>query len=222
MASSASDGTVPSPNIWHNTDLYELENRCADPDRNIESAIREIYDWSGRDVLDLGCGTGHAVNLMAREFPASTFEGLDIADAAIADADAERVAMDLPNAAFAVADAARLAPDRPYDVITAFDAIHDQAAPEEVLRRVRLAPGGVFVMVDAKFATRLEDNLDNPYAPLTYGISLLFCVPTSIATGGTGLGALWGQELAHEMLAAAGFADVRVLDSPRPQNCIYA
>jgi 2-polyprenyl-3-methyl-5-hydroxy-6-metoxy-1,4-benzoquinol methylase len=178
---------------------------------------------AGVRVLDLGCGTGHAVNVMAREFPRSTFDGFDIATAAIAEAEAERDAMRLPNAAFTVADAAELDPGRPYDVIAAFDAIHDQAAPEAVLRRVygALAPGGVFVMVDTKFATRLEDNLRNPYAPLSYGISLLFCVPTSVATGGTGLGAMWGQELALEMLAGAGLTDVQVLDSPRPQNCIY-
>ena len=51
-------GTVPSPNIWHHTAVYEVENRAADPDRRIESAIRARLDWSGRDVLDLGCGTG--------------------------------------------------------------------------------------------------------------------------------------------------------------------
>jgi SAM-dependent methyltransferase len=178
---------------------------------------------AGARVLDLGCGTGHAVNVMARAFPRSTFDGLDIATAAIADAEAERAALGLANAAFAVGDAADLDPGRPYDVITAFDAIHDQAAPEVVLRGVRnaLAPDGVFVMIDTKFATRLEDNIGNPYAPLSYGISLLFCVPTSIATGGSGLGAMWGQERAREMLAEAGFGDVQVLDTPRPQNCMY-
>jgi 2-polyprenyl-3-methyl-5-hydroxy-6-metoxy-1,4-benzoquinol methylase len=177
----------------------------------------------GARVLDLGCGTGHAVNVMARAFPRSSFDGLDIATAAIADAEAERAALGLTNAAFAVADAAELAPERPYDVITAFDAIHDQAAPQTVLRRIRdaLDPDGVFVMIDTNFATRLEDNVDNPYAPLSYGISLLFCVPTSIATGGSGLGAMWGRERAREMLADAGFTDVQVLDTPRPQNCMY-
>ena len=179
---------------------------------------------SGVRVLDLGCGTGHAVNVMAREFPRSTFEGLDIAADAIAGAEAERAALGLSNATFAVSDAAALAPGEPYDVITAFDAIHDQAAPEVVLGRIRdaLAPDGVFLMVDTKFATRLEDNAGNPHAPLSYGISLLFCVPTSIATGGTGLGAMWGQERAREMLADAGFTDVEVFDTPRPQNCMYA
>jgi SAM-dependent methyltransferase len=178
---------------------------------------------AGVRVLDLGCGTGHAVNVMARAFPRSTFDGLDLATDAIADAEAERAARGLDNVAFAVADAAELAPGEPYDVITAFDAVHDQAAPDVVLRRIHdaLAPDGVFLMVDTKFATRLEDNVGNPYAPLSYGTSLLFCVPTSIATGGSGLGAMWGQERAREMLADAGFTDVEVLDTPRPQNCMY-
>jgi SAM-dependent methyltransferase len=52
------DGVVPSPNIWQHPETYELENRAADPDGVLESAMRGIADWSGRDVLDLGCGTG--------------------------------------------------------------------------------------------------------------------------------------------------------------------
>ncbi|MFC4942007.1 class I SAM-dependent methyltransferase [Pseudonocardia sp. GCM10023141] len=179
---------------------------------------------AGARVLDLGCGTGHAINLMAQAFPASEFVGLDIATEAIALGEAERAAMALPNARFVVGDAAELAADPPFDVITTFDAVHDQRSPAAVLERVRgaLAPDGVFVMVDAKFSSRLENNIGNPHAPLCYGISLLFCLPTSLADGeGAGLGAMWGQELACEMLAAAGFDDVQVIDSPRAQNCTY-
>lgn len=51
-------GVVPSPNIWHHPDLYELENRSVDPDGVIEAAMREIADWRARDVLDVGCGAG--------------------------------------------------------------------------------------------------------------------------------------------------------------------
>jgi len=49
---------VPSPNIWHHTATYELENRAADPGQAIEAAMRSVADWSGRRFLDLGCGTG--------------------------------------------------------------------------------------------------------------------------------------------------------------------
>ena len=52
--------TAPSrsPNIWHHTATYELENRAADPEHHIESAMRGLATWSGRTFLDLGCGTG--------------------------------------------------------------------------------------------------------------------------------------------------------------------
>jgi SAM-dependent methyltransferase len=53
-----SDGAVPSPNIWNAPETYELENRAADPERRVESAMRAVHDWAGSDVLDLGCGTG--------------------------------------------------------------------------------------------------------------------------------------------------------------------
>ena len=110
-----------------------------------------------------------------------------------------------------------------FDVITAFDAVHDQRSPQEVLRRVRaaLAPGGVFVMVDAKFSSHLAANVGNPLAALCYAISLLYCTPVGLGGGGAGLGAMWGTELARQMLAQAGFSQVQMLDSPRPQNCIF-
>jgi ubiquinone/menaquinone biosynthesis C-methylase UbiE len=51
-------GVVPSPNIWDHPETYELENRGVDRDGVIEAAMREVSDWVGRDVLDIGCGTG--------------------------------------------------------------------------------------------------------------------------------------------------------------------
>jgi hypothetical protein len=102
--------------------------------------------------------------------------------------------------------------------------VHDQHSPQQVLRRVRaaLAPGGLFVMVDAKFSSDLAGNIGHPLAALCYAISVLYCTPVSLAGGGAGLGAMWGTERARQMLAEAGFGQVEVLDSPRPQNCIYA
>ncbi len=51
-------GVRPSPNIWHHPEIYELENRAADPYGRLDAAIRSLSDWSGRTVLDIGCGTG--------------------------------------------------------------------------------------------------------------------------------------------------------------------
>jgi len=178
---------------------------------------------TGIRAADIGCGTGHAVNLIARAFPRSTVVGYDIAPDAIARATAEAREMGLPNAHFEVLDVTRLPPEPRCDLITAFDTIHDQVAPAEVLRRASdaLAPGGIFLMVDMKFASDVADNLANPFAPLYYGISTMHCMTVSLAEGGAGLGTVWGEQLARRLLAEAGFTSVEVLDSPRPQNCIY-
>ena len=105
----------------------------------------------------------------------------------------------------------------------AWVCIHDQKAPDAVLRGIRdaLRPGGTFLMVDFKFASSVEDNMGNPFAPMYYGISLMHCMPVSLALGGRGLGTVWGVQLARKMLADAGFARVDVLDTPRPQNCMF-
>jgi ubiquinone/menaquinone biosynthesis C-methylase UbiE len=55
---SIAAGGIPSPNIWHHADVYELENQAADPNGVIEKTMLSIRDWAGANVLDLGCGTG--------------------------------------------------------------------------------------------------------------------------------------------------------------------
>lgn len=58
MKADVSTGGIPSPNIWHHPAVYEVENRAVDPGGVIESTMREIHDWAGAIVLDIGCGTG--------------------------------------------------------------------------------------------------------------------------------------------------------------------
>jgi SAM-dependent methyltransferase len=55
---AALPGARPSPNIWHHTATYEIENRAVDPDGRLWAAMESLADWRDRDVLDLGCGTG--------------------------------------------------------------------------------------------------------------------------------------------------------------------
>ena len=177
----------------------------------------------GIGVLDIGCGTGHAINVLAKRFPKSRFSGFDIGEAAIDAARAEAKEMGLANASFQVHDVANLPAAPKFDLITAFDAIHDQKDPDAVLRGARqaLAAGGMFLMIDFKFSSRVEDNVGNPFAPLYYGTSLMHCMPVSLAVGGKGLGTVWGEQTAREMLKAAGFTSVDVLDTPRPQNYMF-
>ena len=178
----------------------------------------------GARAADVGCGTGHAVNLLARAFPASHVTGYDIADDALDAGRAEAAEWGLTNASFTRLDAVTLPPEPPFDVVFAFDAIHDQADPAGVLAAVRraLAPDGVFVMMDIRAASRLEDNLGNPFAPWLYAVSTLHCMTVSLAQGGAGLGTVWGEELALSMLAEAGFGSVMVHDVPDdPFDSVY-
>jgi len=176
---------------------------------------------AGIRVADVGCGTGHCVGLMARRFPKSTFVGYDISEAAIAEARA--AAAGLANASFEVQDVAKLEASTPFDLITAFDAIHDQADPAGVLRRIRaaLAPGGTFLMLDVCASSELADNVGLPMAPYLYTMSTMHCMSVSLAAGGPGLGTAWGHQLATRMLREAGFPDVQLFERIDPANSLY-
>jgi len=176
---------------------------------------------AGIRVADVGCGTGHCIALMARRFPKSTFVGYDISDDGIAAARA--AAQGLANASFVVQDICRLEASAPFDLVTAFDAIHDQADPAGVLRRIRaiLAPDGLFVMVDVWASSELADNVGVPMAPYLYTMSTMHCMSVSLAGGGPGLGTGWGHQVATAMLRDAGFTDVKLFERVDPANSLY-
>jgi SAM-dependent methyltransferase len=166
----------------------------------------------GIDVADVGCGAGHAVNLMAAAFPASHFVGFDISEAGIALGIAEAERQRLGNARFERKDAATLAGSERFDFITTFDAVHDQARPDLVLHGIArsLRPDGVYLCVDIAASSTLADNLAHPLGPLLYTVSCMHCMTVSLAAGGMGLGTMWGEQKTRQMLADAGFASVEV------------
>ncbi|MBW0017157.1 MAG: class I SAM-dependent methyltransferase [Mycobacterium sp.] len=179
---------------------------------------------SGADVADFGCGSGHAVNVMAQAFPASRFTGIDFSDDAIAAGRREAGRLGLTNATFESQNLAQLDKAETYDVITVFDAIHDQAQPARVLENIHraLRPGGVFLMADVKASSRLEENIGVPMSTYLYATSLMHCMTVSLALDGAGLGAMWGTQLATSMLSEAGFDDVRVAEvESDPINSYY-
>ncbi|MBJ8342145.1 class I SAM-dependent methyltransferase [Antrihabitans sp. YC3-6] len=58
---------IPSPNIWHWPQVYELENNCQDVDGAVFASLRHHADWTGRDVLDIGCGSGFHLPVFAAD-----------------------------------------------------------------------------------------------------------------------------------------------------------
>jgi ubiquinone/menaquinone biosynthesis C-methylase UbiE len=163
----------------------------------------------GIDVLDVGCGSGHAINVMAKAYPKSRFTGYDFSQEGIAAGLAEASALEIENARFELADVATLKDRDRFDFVTAFDAIHDQARPRDVLAGIAraLRRDGVFLMVDIRASSELEENLDHPMGPMLYGVSTLHCMTVSLALDGEGLGTVWGEQKARELLREAGFTD---------------
>jgi 2-polyprenyl-3-methyl-5-hydroxy-6-metoxy-1,4-benzoquinol methylase len=178
----------------------------------------------GIDVLDVGCGSGRALNLMARTFPNSRFLGYDLSEEAIARARAEAQEHGTTNARFEVKDAATLDEEARYDLITTFDAVHDQADPAAVLKGIAeaLREDGVYLMQDIAGSSHHHNNLDHPIGPFLYTISCMHCMTVSLAQGGEGLGAMWGEEKAKQMLEEAGFKEVEIEQLPHDfQNYYY-
>lgn len=179
---------------------------------------------AGASLADIGCGSGHAVNILAREFPASRFVGYDFSPEAIAAARREASEWGLINAEFVVRDVAEIDLTDEFDVITAFDAIHDQAHPARVLANIATAlrQGGTFLMIDIQASSHVHENLDIPWGTFLYTVSLMHCMPVSLALGGDGLGTVWGRQAAVRMLGEAGFAEVAVHDVEHdPFNSYY-
>ena len=149
---------------------------------------------------------------MAQAYPTSRFVGYDFSTEGVAAGIAEARIMGLPNANFEKRDVSMLNETSRFDFITAFDSIHDQAQPRKVLKGIHdaLRPGGTFLMVDIAASSELADNMENPMAPTFYAISTFHCMTVSLALGGEGLGTMWGEQKARELLAEAGFTSVDV------------
>ena len=165
---------------------------------------------NGIDVADVGCGSGHAANLIAEAFPRSRVVGFDFSDTGLAAARAEADRNGLTNVRFEKRDAARLGETERFDLITTFDAVHDQARPDLVLAGIAdaLRPDGVYLCVDIAGSSKLSENLDHPLGPFCYTVSCMHCMTVSLADGGMGLGAMWGEQKALQMLSEAGFASI--------------
>src|SRR4029453_18575689 len=136
----------------------------------------------GIDVIDIGCGSGHAVNLMAETYPPSRFVGLDIADIGLATGAAEAKQKGLTNVRFLNQDAATLDGSEQYDFITTFDAVHDQTRPDLVLSGIAssLRPGGRILCVDIAASSAVAGNVAHPLAPFMYTISCMHCMTVSL------------------------------------------
>lgn len=177
----------------------------------------------GIDVVDVGCGAGRALLLLARQFPKSRFVGLDLCGDAFQSTLETARQESLSNLSFKTFDISGRDTLGTFDLALAFDAVHDQQDPQRMLNAVRrsLHDGGVFLMVDIGGSRHLERNVMHPLGAFLYMMSCMHCTPISLGQGGPGLGTMWGVETASEMLRNADFSRIEMTRLPHDMVNAY-
>jgi SAM-dependent methyltransferase len=172
---------------------------------------------AGIECLDIGCGSGRGVNLMASAFPKSRFHGYDPLVRHIDRAGFRAFELGLTNAHFRVRDSADLDERERYDLITDFDAIRDQTRPRQVLENVyrALRPGAILLMQEVAGSSPLDESLGLPSDSLLH-------LAGSLAAIDAPPGALGGEQKLRGTLLEIGFENVVVRRLPHHMtNCYF-
>lgn len=178
----------------------------------------------GIDVADVGCGAGRALIVLAKAFPRSRFTGFDNFPAQVERARTNAAEAGVADrVTFETVDATQGLPER-YDLVTTFDVIHDSAEPKRLLAAVRAAvkDDGDYLMLEINCHDRPQDNV-GPVASMFYGLSVFYCMTTSLSNGGAGLGTCGMPEaVVRGLCAEAGFSSVVRSTAEDPFNVLYA
>ncbi len=166
---------------------------------------------SGAKVADIGCGVGFSTMLMAEAFPNSRFVGFDFHEPSVEEARRHAKAHGLSERVSFEAATVKDIEDREFDLVTAFDCLHDMGDPRGCARHMRqiLKDDGTWMIVEPIAGDRPAQNL-NPVGRLYYNASTMICVPTSLDQEvGEALGAQAGEARLSEVIQEGGFTRVR-------------
>ena len=161
---------------------------------------------SGGAGADVGCGGGRAAIMLAQAFPTARLFGYDIHAESIQrarrNAEAEGVA---DRVSFDTLDGGQL-PAGKFDFVSTFDVIHDAVDPVGLMTAIRrsLMGDGTYLVQEVNVSDKLEENM-KPLGKMVYSVSTLYCMTTSLAHGGAGIGTAMGENKARELASAAGF-----------------
>ena len=162
-------------------------------------------------VADVGCGTGRALVKLAQAYPKCHYVGYDVHKPAVERASAKAEAAGVGDrVSFRHLDVSKGLPEA-YDLITTFDVVHDSVDPRGLLSAIRraLKPEGTYLVQEINSQDRLEQNI-GPLGAVKLGASVLYCMTTSLANGGAGLGTIGLPESRlREFCVEAGFQSVR-------------
>jgi SAM-dependent methyltransferase len=177
----------------------------------------------GGDAAEVGCGAGQCLIPVALAFPKARFYGYDV-DARSLERAREKAgrAGIGDRLSFEQIAAESLAFEERFDLVMAFNCIHDMARPRAALAGLRrvLKPHGALLWSEAKVSDRLEDNL-TPFGRTVYGASTMHCLTVSLAQHGEGLGSAIGENQARSLAAEAGFATFEKLSIENPYHHVF-
>src|SRR5215831_15468952 len=149
-------------------------------------AIPDIHERLQADpsarVADVGCGSGWSSIAIARAYPKAQVVGFDIDEQSILQAQANAAAEGLTERVmFSTQDAADPALEGTFDVVVAFECVHDMARPVEALRAMRslVAEGGAIIVADERVADSFIAPGDDVERYM-YGFSALHCLPVGM------------------------------------------
>jgi len=165
----------------------------------------------GAKVADIGCGHGASTMLLAEAFPNTRVYGFDYHEPSIRRAVEEAALAGVAERTRFATAAAKDYPGTAYDLVCAFDCLHDMGDPVGAAAHVleSLAPDGTFMVVEPYAGDRVEDNL-TPVGRVFYGASATICTPASLSQEvGLALGAQAGETVLSDVLKEAGFTRVR-------------
>jgi SAM-dependent methyltransferase len=161
---------------------------------------------AGGVAADVGCGGGRAAIMLAQAFPAARLFGYDLhaesIERARRNAQAEGVA---DRVSFEALDGGQL-PAAKFDFVSTFDVVHDAVDPVGLMSAIRrsLKGDGTYLVQEVNVSDKVEENM-LPLGKMVYSISTLYCMTTSLAHGGAGIGTAMGEKKARELASAAGF-----------------
>ena len=176
----------------------------------------------GGTGADIGCGSGRAVIALATAFPKAQLCGFDVHPGSVerARANAKAAGVD-DRVSFEARDATTL-PENQFDFVSTFDVVHDSVNPLALLKSIRRAmkKEATYLMLEVNVSPNLEDNI-GPTGKMMYSVSTLYCMTTSLAHGGAGIGACMGEPKARELVVEAGFSHFRRLPIEDMFSALY-
>lgn len=166
-------------------------------------------------VADVGCGAGWSSIALAQGFPAIRVDGIDIDEASIKDARLNAANAGVNDRVrFHHGDAAHPELNGPYDLVCAFECIHDMANPVGALSAMRdlVGPGGTVLIVDERVADEFTAPGDITER-FMYGYSVLHCLTVGMAEDGHSAetGTVMRSDTMRVYAAEAGFREVEIL-----------